>query len=94
MLLEPTRCGASVPVAAVPVPPGLGFDAWSLCFPCFAFLVTLAPEHEDRCRHAVERRGLTYARLATVDASGVLGLVDDEDAAVLVDLKADAVTGL
>ncbi len=94
MLLEPSRCGASVPVAAVPVPPGLGFDAWSLCFPCFAFLVTLAPEHEDRCRHAVERRGLTYARLATVDASGVLGLVDDEDAAVLVDLRADAVTGL
>jgi uncharacterized protein len=94
MLLEPTRRGASVPVAAVPVPPGLGFDAWSLCFPCYAFLVTTAPEHEDRCRHAVERRGLTYAPLATVDASGVLGLVDEGDAAVLVDLNTEPVTGL
>jgi uncharacterized protein len=94
MLLEPTRCGASVPVAAVPVPPGLGFDAWSLCFPCYAFLVTTAPEHGDRCRHAVERRGLTYAPLATVDASGVLRLVDEGDAAVLVDLNTEPVTGL
>ncbi|MGH9248175.1 MAG: AIR synthase related protein [Acidimicrobiales bacterium] len=94
MLLEPTRCGASIPVEAVPVPPGLGFDTWSLCFPCFAFLVTMAPENEDHCRHAVEERGLSYAPLATVDASGVLGLVDGGDAAVLVDLTVDGVTGL
>jgi hypothetical protein len=42
----------------------------------------------------VERRGLTYAPLATVNGSGVLGLADGGDAAVLVDLNADAVTGL
>jgi uncharacterized protein len=94
MLLEPTRCGASIPVGAVPVPPGLDLDAWSLCFPCFAFLVTVAHRNEDRCRRAVERRGLTYAPLATVDASGVLGLADEGAAAVLVDLNADGVTGL
>jgi selenophosphate synthetase-related protein len=94
MLLEPTRGGASIPVDAVPVPAGVDFVAWSLCFPCFAFLVTLAPENEDRCRDAVERRGLFYATLATVDGSGVLGLVDGGDAAVLVDLNAGGVTGL
>lgn len=94
MLLEATRCGASIPVAAVPVPPGIDFGAWSLCFPCFAFLVTMAPENEARCRDAVERRGLAYATLATVDGSGVLELVDGGDAAMLVDLNADGVTGL
>jgi hypothetical protein len=94
MLLEPTRGGASIPVDAVPVPADVDFVAWSLCFPCFAFLVTLAPENEDRCRDAVERRGLFYATLATVDGSGVLGLVDGGDAAVLVDLNAGGVTGL
>jgi uncharacterized protein len=94
MLLEPTRCGASIPVEAVPLPPGLAFDAWALCFPCFAFLVTLAPQNQDRCRHAVEQRGLSYATLATVDASGVVALVDGGDAAVVVDLNADGVTGL
>ena len=65
-----------------------------MCFPCFAFLVTMAPGSVDRCREAVERRGLTYAPLATVDGSGVLGLADGGDAAVLVDLNADAITGL
>jgi hypothetical protein len=94
MLLEPTRCGASIPIDAVPVPAGVDFDAWAACFPCFAFLVTIAPEHEDRCRRAVERRGLTYAPLAMIDASGVLALADGGDRAVLVDLNADSVTGL
>jgi selenophosphate synthetase-related protein len=94
MLLEPTRSGASVPVDAVPVPAGIDFEAWSLCFPCFAFLVTIAPENEDRCREAVERRGLSYATLARIDGSGVLGLVDGDEAAVLVDLNAEPVTGL
>ena len=94
MLLEPTRCGASIPIDAVPVPAAVDFDAWSSCFPCFAFLVTMAPEHEDSCRHAVERRGLTYAPLATIDASGLLALADDGNRAVLVDLNADPITGL
>ena len=94
MLLEPTRCGASIPVDAVPVPAGIELHVWSSCFPCLAFLVTMAPEHEDRCRRVVEQRGLTYATLASIDGSGVLRLVDGEDAAVLVDLNADPVTGL
>jgi selenophosphate synthetase-related protein len=94
MLLEPTRCGASIPLEAVPVPRGIDFEAWSLCFPCYAFLVTMAPQNEGRCRDAVEERGLSYAPLATVDGSAVLRLVDRGDAAVLVDLNAGGVTGL
>jgi uncharacterized protein len=94
MLLEPTRCGVSIAVDAVPVPAGVAFEAWALCFPCLAFLVTMAPGSEDRCRQAVERRGLTYAALATVDASAILRLTDGVDAVELVDLDADAVTGL
>ena len=94
MLLEPTRCGVSIAVDAVPVPAGVAFEAWALCFPCLAFLVTLAPGSEDRCRRAVERRGLSYAALATVDASAILRLTDGVDAVELVDLDADAVTGL
>lgn len=94
MLLEPTRCGASIAVDAVPVPDGIALDAWALCFPCFAFLVTMAPGSEDRCRQAVEGRGLSYAPLATLDASAALRLTDRGDTVVLIDLDADPVTGL
>lgn len=94
MLLEPTRCGVSIAVDAVPVPAGVSFAPWVLCFPCFAFLVTMPEESEDRCRQAVERRGLSYASLATLDASGVLELRDGAEAEVLVDLNAESVTGL
>jgi selenophosphate synthetase-related protein len=94
MLLEPTRCGASIAIDAVPVPPGVAFDAWALCFPCYAVLVTLPLAMEARCRQAVERRRLTYAPLATLDASGVVRLTDDHDVAELVDLNAETITGL
>lgn len=94
MLLEPTRCGVSIAVDAVPVPAGLTFDEWAMCFPCFAFLVTMPPESEDRCRLAVERRGLTYAPLATLDASGIVELTDAGEAATVVDLTVDDITGL
>jgi uncharacterized protein len=94
MLLEPTRCGVSIAVDAVPVPAGIAFEAWALCFPCFAFLVTMAPGSEDRCRQAVERRGLSYAALAAVDASAIVRLTDGVDAVELIDLNADVVTGL
>lgn len=94
MLLEPTRCGVSIAVDAVPVPAALTFAEWAMCFPCFAFLVTLPPASEDRCRLAVERRGLTYAPLATLDASGILELTDAGDAAMVVDLTVDDITGL
>jgi hypothetical protein len=94
MLLEPTRCGVSIAVDAVPVPAGIAFEAWALCFPSLAFLVTMAPGSEDRCRQAVERRGLSYAALAAVDASAIVRLTDGVDAVELVDLNADVVTGL
>jgi uncharacterized protein len=94
MLLEPTRCGASIAIDAVPLPDKVAFEAWALCFPCFAFLVTMPPGSENRCRRAVERRGLSYAALATLDASAVLRLTDGADAAELVDLDTAAVTGL
>lgn len=94
MLLEPTRCGATIAVDAVPVPDGVTFEAWALCFPCFAFLVTMAPGSEDRCRRAVEGRGLSYAPLGTLDGSAALRLTDRSHTVVLIDLNVDTVTGL
>ncbi len=94
MLLEATRCGASIAVESVPVPDGVAFDAWATCFPCFAFLVTMPLEAEDRCRRAVEGRGLTYAPLGRIDGSGVLALTDGGETATLIDLNADDITGL
>jgi selenophosphate synthetase-related protein len=93
MLLEPTRSGVTVDVAAVPVPAGVGFEQWALCFPCFAFLVTVAAG-DERAREAVERRGLSYADLGPIDAGGRVVLTDADESAVVVDLGVEDVTGL
>jgi selenophosphate synthetase-related protein len=94
MLLEATRCGVSIDIESVPVPPGVSFMAWSTCFPCFAFLVTVTPDMEPHCRRAVEGRGLTYGPLGMLDGSAVIELTDGDDAAVLIDLNIEGITGL
>jgi selenophosphate synthetase-related protein len=93
MLLEPTRSGVTVDLAAIPIPDGIDFLQWAVCFPCFAFLVTV-PAGDDRAREAVEQRGLTYADLGAIDAGGRVVLTDGDDSAVVVDLGTEAVTGL
>jgi selenophosphate synthetase-related protein len=93
MLLEPTGSGVAIDVASVPVPDGVGFREWAVCFPCYAFLATV-PAGDDRARTAVEQRGLTYADLGAIDTGGRIVLTDGDDSAVVVDLRTEDVTGL
>jgi uncharacterized protein len=95
MLLEPTRCGVTVDLDAIPVPAGVTLERWLLCFPCFAFLVCSPRERVAELERQAGARGLTCALLGSIDASGVLAVRDGEGRVrPVVDLNAEAVTGL
>jgi selenophosphate synthetase-related protein len=94
MLLEATRSGVTVNLADVPVPAGVDLARWLICFPCFAFLVTMPPEAEAGCRAVVEARGLTYAPLGEINDSGLVTLTADGATATIVDLSREQITYL
>jgi selenophosphate synthetase-related protein len=94
MLLEPTGCGVTIALDAVPRPSSVPFLPWATCFPCLAFLVTMSPEAELACRAAVDERGLTYGTLGEVDDTGRVVLTRGDESATVVDLGVDQVTGL
>lgn len=83
--------GCALDLAAVPVPPGTTLERWLLAFPSYAFLVV-----GDAAALAARAgaRGLTAARVGTLDDSGVLRLAAGGDEEPVWDLGAEPLTGL
>ena len=95
MLLEPTTSGVTVDLDDVPVPAGVELVSWLVCFPCLVFLVCGPPDRSRTTAAAAADRGLTYAPLGTIDASGVLALRRRRRVApTVVDLRVEGVTRL
>jgi selenophosphate synthetase-related protein len=94
MLLEWGAFGATVDLRALPAPAGVPLARWCNCFPCFGFLLTCVPERTEACVAAFTGRGLSAARVGSIDPSGQIVLTDGERSAVVADLSRVPVTGL
>jgi uncharacterized protein len=94
MLLEPSGCGVTISLPAIPCPAGVDLDRWLISFPCFAFLVCTTAEREPDCRAAAKRRGLTYASLGVLDDTGRIAIGADGAVRTVVDLARQEITGL
>jgi uncharacterized protein len=94
MLLEFRRLGATVDLAALPRPSGIGMGAWLTTFPCFGFLLCSPPGQEEACLRPFHDRGLEAAVVGSVDGSGLIRLQDQGETATVFDLAAESVTGL
>ena len=94
MLLEPTRCGVEVDLAAIPKPDDVPLDTWMFTFPTFAFLIT-APVRDSAALCAMFRdRDLSCEHIGTIDSTGRLRVRLGHQSAQLLDLNTEAVTGL
>jgi hypothetical protein len=94
MLLECNRLGVTVDLEALPRPAGISLPAWVVAFPCFAFLLCAPPGREADCARPFVERGLQAAVVGTIDNSGLLRARLGPETATVVDLTAEAVTGL
>jgi uncharacterized protein len=94
MLLECNRLGITVDLEALPRPAGVSLPDWVVAFPCFAFLLCAPPGREADCARPFLDRGLRAAVVGTLDSSGVLRARLGPETATVVDLTAEAITGL
>ena len=94
MLLEPHRLGVVVDLAALPVPSGVPLADWLGCFPCFAFLLTCAPDRVQECLAGFRERGLTAEAIGVLDDSGLVRLSEGDRSATVFDLGNEGVTHL
>lgn len=94
MLLEPTRCGATVDLAAVPRPEGVELADWTAAYLTYGFLLCTPPERMAECERTFGARGLTCAQVGRIDGSGRLAVRLGRDEAVVLDLGERDVTHL
>lgn len=94
MLLECHRLGVTVDLDAVPVPTGVELPQWLMAFPCFAFLLCVPDGREDDCAGPFLERGIRAPIIGTVDGTGEVALSAGGRREVVIDLAAEAVTGL
>jgi len=94
MLLEPTCCGATVDLDALPRPASVPLRTWVAAFPAYGFLLCAPPESAAACRERFAARDLACEVIATVDGSGELRVRRSGGERLLLDLRREPVTGL
>lgn len=94
MLLEFTRHGCEIDLAAMPTPADTDFVRWLIAFPSYAFWLTADAETADACIELFARADLTCAAVGTVSAGSTVVLRAAGEQAVLIDLATESVTGL
>ena len=94
MLLECHRLGVTVDLDALPRPEGVAVADWLVAFPCFAFLLCAPPGREDDCARPFLDRGIHAAVVGTIDDSGQVAVSSGGRRETVIDLGAEAVTGL
>jgi len=92
MLLEANRLGVAVDLDRVPVPGGVSMQDWLSCFPCLVFMLTAPADRVEECVDAFAARGLTAARIGTLDDTGEVRIATKSASAVVFDLARESVT--
>jgi len=95
MLLECSRAGATIDVAAIPRPPhiaepaGPDFLRWLTAFPSYGFVLSVRPAQVDQVLARFHARDLACAVIGEVNASRRVVLQDDAELATLWDFSAE-----
>lgn len=93
MLLEPTGCGASLDLLALPRPAQTPLERWLQVFPSYGFVLTLATEDFATVQAAFAVEGLACACIGEVDDSACLNVRLGHEQARFWDLSQRPFTG-
>jgi len=93
MLLEGSKVGATIDVAAIPRPTGVPLQRWLQTFPSFGFVLSLRPDKAAVVLERFTARGIAAAAVGEVSATPQLWLRGGRDVALLWDLDSESFIG-
>jgi AIR synthase-related protein len=83
MLLEASRLGGVINLAAIPKPAHIPLERWLLAFPSYGYLLSVAPENTQAVLNKFMKSGIAAATIGTTDASRIVRLRDGKEEATL-----------
>ena len=93
MLIECSKVGAIIDVAAIPRPAGVPLQRWLQTFPSFGFVLSVRPDKLPAVLERFAARGIAAASVGEVTSTRQLWLRDGHDIALLWDLASDSFIG-
>jgi AIR synthase-related protein len=94
MLLEASKLGGFIDLAAIPRPPEIPLERWLLAFPSYGYLLSVAPADRDEVISRFHQRGIAAAVIGGTDGSRIVTLRNGAEAArTLWRFEARALTG-
>ncbi|MBP0017848.1 MAG: sll0787 family AIR synthase-like protein [Cyanobacteria bacterium SBLK] len=93
MLLETSRCGAVIDLAAIPQPVGCDRLAWLQSFPSYGFLLSARSQSVQPIREAFQERGLCCEAIGSINNSRELTLKLGTESTALWNLAEKPLTG-
>ena len=93
MLCEASGVGATLRLAAIPRPAGVGWATWLQAFPSYGFLLAVAPAESARVCAAFGARDIAAAVIGRVDDSRQLAIAHAGERALVWDLADRPLTG-
>jgi AIR synthase-related protein len=93
MLLEASRLGAAIDLAAIPRPPHIPLASWLLAFPSFGFILSVKPENVNAVIGRFAEAGIPAAAIGHTDASHLVRLSLDHETSVLWNFDDDTLIG-
>lgn len=89
MLLECSKVGAVIDVAAIPGPPGVPLARWLQSFPSFGFVFSVRPQHALAVRAHFEAADIACAAVGEVTTEPQLWLRDGDRKALMWNLATE-----
>ena len=93
MLLEGSKAGGVIDVAAIPRPPGVPLVRWLQAFPSYGFVLSVRPEQVGAVLQRFQSREIACAVVGEVTPPGQLWLQRGTDRALLWDLAVESFIG-
>ncbi|WP_342151764.1 sll0787 family AIR synthase-like protein [Methylorubrum sp. SB2] len=93
MLLECSRVGGVIDLAAIPRPDGVPLARWLTAFPSFGFLLAVRPDRTPAVLARFAERGIAAAGIGRLDASRVARIRDGIEEAVVWDFVGGPLIG-
>ncbi len=93
MLLEGSRLGGIINLAAIPRPADIPLERWLLAFPSYGYLLSVAAENTSAVLDQFASRGIAAAAIGTTDASRIVRLRDGKSEATLWRFSDHALVG-
>lgn len=86
MLLATSRCGATVNLDALPIPPDVDLQHWLVSFPSYGYLLSVDPDKTEKVKRRFRKRGIACEAIGVMEEGSNFALTSQGEHCVFASI--------